>query len=132
MGEGWVAIKFNPDIAPHLVSLKNRFTTYHLEQAGALRSIYSWRMLEHLEMYRRPNGQLFWWEVSIDDFHDVMETPSSYRTNYAQARRFVIEPAVAELTEKDGWKIEWKPIKKGRKVAALRFEYCRDPQGRLF
>jgi plasmid replication initiation protein len=38
---------------------------------------------------------------------------------------------VKELTEKDGWLIAWTPIKAGRKVTALRFEFKRDPQGRL-
>jgi hypothetical protein len=38
---------------------------------------------------------------------------------------------VKELTEKDGWIIQWRPIKAGRKVKAVRFEFMRDPQLRL-
>ena len=36
-----------------------------------------------------------------------------------------------ELQEKDGWLIQWLPIKAGRKVKAVRFTFMRDPQGRL-
>ena len=35
------------------------------------------------------------------------------------------------MTEKDGWLIQWQPIKAGRKVKAVRFTFMRDPQGRL-
>lgn len=126
-GEGWVAIKFNPDIAPYLVGLREKFTSYQLSQASSLRSLYSWRILEFFQMYS-ANG---WWEISLNEFHSIMETPLAYQDNFAQTRRWVIEQAVKELKEKDGWLVDWKPIKKGRKVDALRFDFKRDPQSKL-
>jgi plasmid replication initiation protein len=44
----------------------------------------------------------------------------------------MIEPAVKELTEKDGWLIQWEAVKAGRKVKAIRFTFMRNPQGSLF
>ncbi|WP_338333363.1 hypothetical protein [Acetobacter sp. LMG 32666] len=44
----------------------------------------------------------------------------------------IIKPAVKELIEKDGWLIEWKPIKTDRRVSKLRFEFKKDPQEELF
>ncbi|MQU29700.1 replication initiation protein, partial [Pseudomonas helleri] len=29
---------------------------------------------------------------------------------------------------KDGWMIQWRPVKKGRKVGALRFDFKRNDQ----
>ena len=52
--------------------------------------------------------------------------------NFSLLRKWVIEPAVKELTEKDNWLIEWEAIKRGRKVTALRFQFERNPQGGLF
>jgi plasmid replication initiation protein len=73
-----------------------------------------------------------WRHIEQDEFHHVMETPNNYHTNFKDCRRWVVEPAVKELSEKDGWlMINWTPIKTGRKVTALRFEFKRDPQGRL-
>lgn len=126
-GEGWIALRFNPEIAPYLVDLQGRFTRYQLAQAGALRSLYSWRLLEHLEMFARTG----WWQPEVEEFNRVMETPNSYRANFAQVRRWVIEPAVSELRDKDGWSIDWEPIKRGRKVHSLRFTFRKDAQGRL-
>lgn len=127
-GEGWIALKFNPDIAPHLLELKEKFTTYKLQQASALRSLYSWRLLEMLSQFESTG----WREIDIEEFHHAMEATPKQRENFAAVRRKIIEPAVKELMEKDGWLIQWQPIKTGRKVAKLRFEFKRNPQQRLF
>lgn len=126
-GMGTVTLRFTQEIAPHLLRLKAQFTTYKLAQASALRSVYSWRLLELLSQYARTG----WRQIELDEFHHAMETPAGYRANFKDCRQRVVEPAVKELIEKDGWIIDWQPIKAGRKVAALRFEFRRDPQGRL-
>ena len=43
-----------------------------------------------------------------------------------------IEPAVKEIRQKDGLKVTWKPIKKGRTVVALEFKFPVEPQFELF
>ncbi len=126
-GTGTVTLRFTPEIAPHLLQLKSQFTKYKLAQASALRSIYSWRLLELLSQYEATG----WRQIELDEFHHAMETPEGYKVNFKECRKRVIEPAVKELREKDGWLIEWTPIKTGRKVTALRFEFKRDPQCRL-
>lgn len=126
-GTGTVTLRFTPEIAPHLLQLKTQFTKYKLAQASALRSIYSWRLLELLAQCESTG----WRQITLDEFHHAMETPEGYKANFKDCRRWVVEPAVKELCEKDGWLIEWTPIKTGRKVTALRFEFKRDQQGRL-
>ena len=71
-----------------------------------------------------------WAEYSIEDFKASMDAPPSL-SDFAQIKRRIIEPAVKELTSKDGWLIQWRPVKAGRRVAAVRFDFKRDPQGRL-
>lgn len=126
-GAGVVTLRFTPEIAPHLLEFKSHFTKYKLAQASALRSVYSWRLLELLSQYASTG----WRQIELEEFHHAMETPPSARENFKECRKRVIEPAVTELQDKDGWLIEWTPIKTGRKVTALRFEFKRDPQGRL-
>ena len=69
-------------------------------------------------------------EYTIEDFKASMDAPPSL-SDFGQVKRRIIDPAVKELTEKDGWLIQWVPVKAGRKVKALRFTFMRDPQGRL-
>lgn len=127
-GEGWVELSWNPELLPFLTDLRERFTTYQLQQAAALRSGYSWKLLELLSQYK-STGQL---EIEIAEFAHVMEATEKQRQDFGKIRTKIIEPAVRELREKDNWLIEWEPVKRGRTVAALRFRFARNPQQRLF
>jgi plasmid replication initiation protein len=126
-GEGWVELAWWPDLLRHLLGLKAQFTTYQLQQASALRSAYSWKLLELLTRFESTG----WAEYTIEDFCASMEATPKQAADFAKVRTKIIEPAVKELTEKDGWLIQWQPVKAGRKVKALRFNFMRDPQGRL-
>lgn len=127
-GEGWVELYWWPKLLPYLTGLKKQFTSYQLAQATALRSVYSWRLLELLTRFESTGLA----EYAIEDFCTAMDATQKQRGDFAAIRRKIIEPAVKELIEKDGWLIQWRAIKAGRRVSKLRFEFKRDPQGRLF
>lgn len=126
-GEGWVELHWWPALLPQLTGLRQKFTMYQLQQASALRSVYSWRLLELLTRFEDTG----WLEVSIEDFAQSMDATDKQQENFAAIRRKIIEPAVKELTTKDGWTIQWHQVKKGRKVAGLRFDFKREDQLRL-
>lgn len=117
--EGEIGITFAPEIAQFLVQLKKHFTTYQLKQAAALRSVYSWRLFENLESHK----SLGKWKVDIERFHAVMETPTSYRKNFAQTRRWVLDPAISELAAKCDLAVEVEPEKRGRRIVGLVFTF---------
>jgi plasmid replication initiation protein len=122
--EGWVELAWWPELLPCITGLKKQFTSYQLQQASALRSVYSWRLLELLARFESTG----WAEYTVEDFAVSMGATDKQRENFNNIKRRIIEPAVAELTQKDGWKIEWKPIKAGRKVQAVRFTFKRSDQ----
>ncbi|MFZ1302163.1 MAG: replication initiation protein [Candidatus Microsaccharimonas sp.] len=132
-GEGWIEMVFWPELVPHLTELKSRFTEYQMKQVARLRSTYSWRLLEVLMQFsgtdkKTPSGTVL---IEIGDFHHAMEVTEKQAANFNNIKRRIIEPAVKELTAKDGWLIDWKPIKRGRKVAQLQFRFARGSQGQL-
>jgi plasmid replication initiation protein len=129
VGQGWCDITFTQEVMPHLTALKARFTSYRLKQAVGLRSLYSWRLLEKLNSFGRDGGQAV---IEIGDFCHSMEATPKQQENFAAIRRKMIEPAVAELETKDGWEIEWRPNKTGRKVTSLSFSWKRTSQPDLF
>lgn len=118
-GEGYVELNFTAHVAPYLTVLEKRFTTYKLQQTSALRSIHSWRLFENLKRWESTGK----WLVSIEEFHLVMESPKSYQENFAQLRKWVIEPAVKELRDVSDLEISWSPHKTGRKVSRLLFTF---------
>lgn len=127
-GEGWVELGFSHEMTPHLALLRKEFTSYKLKHASALRSMYSWRLLE-LMMQFKSTGLL---RIDIETFCHAMEAPPTSRKNFGELRRRIIEPAVKELTTKDNLLIEWQGTKHGgRKITGLEFRFEVNPQGKL-
>jgi plasmid replication initiation protein len=126
-GEGTVEVRWHPDLVPFLFGLRTEFTTYKLKHAAAFRSIYSWRLFECLKSWQGAGH----YSPTIEEFQDVMEASPTYRANFKALRERIIEPAVKELREKNGLIVNWIPVKAGRKVTGLRFEFEPDPQGEL-
>ena len=118
-GAGEISLSFAPEIAQFLVQLKKHFTSYQLKQAAALRSVYSWRLYENLKSHE----SIGCWQVAIERFHKVMETPKSYRRNFNEVRRWVLEPAIAELAAKCALAVTVTPEKRGRRIVALTFTF---------
>jgi plasmid replication initiation protein len=128
-GEGWIELGFSHESTPYLVALRGRHTSYKLEQASALRSVYAWRLLE-MFMRFKSTGLL---RISTEDFYHAMDVPETYKRNFKDLRSRCIDVAVKELQEKDHWIIEWKGVKQGgRKITGLEFRFKRNPQQSLF
>ena len=66
----------------------------------------------------RGNDKDGWLSMPIEEFWHAMESPKVTEKNFQLLRKRIIEPAVKELTEKDGWLIEWEAVKSGRRVAS--------------
>ena len=117
-GDVFVVLHWWGNMMNHLMGLKRQFTSYKLQQASALRSVSSWRLLELMTRFE-DNG---WAQYDIDDFATSMDATDKQKSDFAAIRRKIIEPAVQELV-KDGWEITWATIKSGRKVKAVRFDF---------
>lgn len=127
-GQGFVALKFSEEIVPYLCELTGKFTKYKLKQACALRSIYSWRLLEQFEQFQ-STGELM---ISVEKFCHAMEATDKQKANFGKLRTQIIEPAIKELCEKDNWLIGFSFTKAGRKVDQLKFSFEKSPQSNLF
>jgi plasmid replication initiation protein len=117
--EGWIEAAFNPDVLPYICELEKEFTSYKLSRAGAFRSIYTWRLFELLMQFKHT-GLL---KISVEELHKALETPSVYQQNFYHLRKKIIAPAIEEIKEKDGLNVQWKPIKKGRRVELIEFSF---------
>ena len=127
-GEGWVELAWWPDLLRHLIGLKSYFTSYQLKQTSALRSMYSWRLLELLLRFKESG----WAEYTIEDFAVAMDATPKQAADFAKIRTKIIEPAIKELFDKNGFVTQWKPIKACRKVKSLRFDFVQSPQADMF
>ena len=129
-GEGWAEFNFTASIAPFLLALrgeKTPFTSYQLHRVADLKSIHSWRLFECLLSWRGTGR----WEPTIEEFCYTMDLPPSYQKDFGAIRRRVIDPAMAELIDKDNMIITLELKKSGRKVTGLDFKFRENPQGKL-
>lgn len=123
-GEGWAELSFSPFVTPHLTSLSGKFTEYRIGQVANLRSTYAVRIFEWCIQFADTG----WMVVSLEDLTQRLGV--AY-TRYVDVRRFVIEPAIKELKAKSNLEIDWKPVKDGKKVKAIRFTFTEQEQGKL-
>ena len=117
--EGWIQISINGELAPYLIELKNHFTSYKLNRVSAFRSVYSWRLFELVQQFKKT-GVL---KISIEDFAKTLELSESYITDFYNMKSRVIIPAITEIREKDGLDIAWTTATRGKKVVALTFTF---------
>lgn len=115
--DGYLIARFDPDLKPHFLSLKENFTEYNLIQFLKLPSTYSQKLFEILKSWSRLPEIL----LSISELHEMLSTPQSFRTDFRQFRIYVLEKAHNDILKHTTLRYEWKPIKKGRAVVAIRF-----------
>ena len=120
--EGYIELSFSPEIYPHLNILKKDFTSYKLKNAASFRSIYSWRLFEIARSWlgycQKKNSPV---EITLDNLKSQLSTPDKYTWNDLKKR--ALNPAITEISERDNIKIDYKLIKRGRRVHALEFHF---------
>lgn len=122
-GEGWVELRFTPELSPYITKLtQGNYISYKFQKTIGLRSHYSWRLLELLMQW--PDTQRLF--ITLDDFRHALEIPEKYL--YADIRVHCIEKSIKELKKKVNLDIEWKPIKEGRAVKSLQFSWKNSEQ----
>jgi hypothetical protein len=123
-GEGWADLTFAQDILPYLTLLRKQFTSYKLKQVAGLRSVYSIRIFELCAQFAET-GLL---RISLADLITSLDLPY---TRYIDIVRRVIQPAVDELRVKSNLEIIWRPIKEGRAVKTIEFQFHEAAQQKL-
>lgn len=113
-----IYIQLHPDMKPHFVALRQHYTQYRLCEYMALPSIYSQRLYEILRSWESQAAV----EIAIEELREMLSVPSSMRRDFGEFRKYVLEKAHADITVHTSLRYNWLPLRKGRKVVAVRFE----------
>ena len=130
--QGRITCTFNPLIVPHLIGLRQKFTSYPLKQAVDFSSSYTWRFYELLMSWTQPKqdtgGLLAGWinQQPIDDLREMLGVPESYRWDNFQ--RQVLNVATKELREKANIAVFLEPLKTSRKYTHINIKFIEDNQ----
>lgn len=118
---GIVYAEFNSNMKHLLLELKQCFTEYNLIEYLRLPSTYSQRIFEILKSWDKKQEVT----ITVEDMHRMLNTPESFKANFKDFRRFVLEKAHRDITSKTDLYYEWEAIKKGRAVVSIRFIFSR-------
>ena len=114
-------IKFNDDMKPYLLELKNNFTQIkQVKYIKEFESKYAIRIYTLLKDYRLMGHR----DINIEALSKMLQLPKSY-SNYKFIRLRVLEPALKEINEKSDLEIyNIEPIEKqGKKIITIRIEF---------
>lgn len=116
-GGSYVDVTFDPELKPFLLHLKERFTTYKLENVIKLKSIYSIRIYELLKQYQAVGKRT----ITIEKLRGMLGISAKEYRLYGDFKRKVILVAHKEINERTDLSFEFKEIKLGRKVNEIEF-----------
>ena len=129
-----VMIRFNQDIMPYLIELKQNFTKYALSEIMELNSkysiiLYKWlsmnynqyehysnkggRRAEQVESYRNPS-------ISVKELRTITDTVNEYKETY-HFFRYIVENSLKEINAHTSFNVSYEKIKKGRSIDSIVF-----------
>src|SRR5690606_12524858 len=117
--EGRIELRFGKDILPYLTGQQREFTRYALSDVAKMTSAYGIRLYELLA--QRPDGHR---EVAVEDLRRWLQLEDRYPL-MADLRRWVLEPAVAQINEFSPLNVVCSQRKTGRRVTHIVFDYAR-------
>ena len=119
-----ITLEIDSRVFPYIEGLKGNFTWLKLSSIYSFKSFYTMRLYELLRQWFDSKPSI---EFELDTLKSLLgiENQKSY-SNYANFNKYVVEKAVKEINKKSELTIEYKPIKKGRKIVAIIFTKLED------
>ncbi|MEW4267115.1 replication initiation protein [Priestia aryabhattai] len=121
--EGYITLQFHPSLKYLFLELKEKFTSYQLENVVRLNSVYSIRIYELLKQYERLRKR----ELTLEELrHFLAIEPAKYK-QYGHFKSKVLAVAQKEINNKTDIHFEFVEIKTGRKVTSIEFIITSSP-----
>lgn len=116
-GEWLVKIECHPDALPYMFEMKRNYFTYELWNALKLKSVNQVRMYEILKQYEKIGERT----VEMAELKRMLGVEKHQYVEYSNFRRKVLEVCQRALEDYTDIKYTFEPIRKGRKIHALKF-----------
>ena len=130
--EGKIVCSFGKKITPHLLGLREKFSSYPLKKAVNFQSSYTWRFYEILVSWakdkKETGGKFAGWisKQPIDELREMLGVPDSYKWDNFQKQ--VLDIAIPELREKAKIAVFIERVKTSRRITHLNISFIEDEQ----
>ena len=115
-GTGMVELKFTPSVMPFLTPLLEQFTQVNLLSVSRLKSVHSIRLYELISQYKSTGYRV----MTIEDFRIAMDVETKYKGTNILVEK-VLKPALEELNRASDLRVNYKPLKVGKRIKQLYF-----------
>ncbi len=114
---GDMIIRFDDDLVPYLLQLKEKFTRYELKNILSMKSSYSVRAYELLKQYESIGRR----EFELDKLKECFGLHENEYSRIYDFEKWVLKVAEQEINNNTDIQIDYEKIKKGRKVVGIKF-----------
>ena len=116
-GEWLVKIECHQKVLPYMFEMKRNYFTYELWNALKLKSVNQIRMYEILKQYEKIGERI----IILDDLKAMLGIRKEQYARFKDFKKYVIEVCQQALEQYTDIKYTFEPIRKGRKIHALKF-----------
>ena len=120
-GKGSVEIRFAPEVIPHLTNLKNKFTSYNLENVAKMSSTYAIRVYELLVQYK--NMKQHQREITIKDLRLYLNLKDNEYKRMFDFKKRIITPVLEQINEHSDMKLKIEDKMEGKRITSFVFKF---------
>jgi len=115
--EGYITLQFHPELKGFFLELKDKFTSYQLENVVRLNSVYSIRIYELLKQYERIKKR----KLTLMELRAFLGIEPTKYKQYGHFKSKVLLVAQNEINNNTDISFMFNEIKTGRKVTSIEF-----------
>ncbi|MEK4671099.1 replication initiation protein [Niallia sp. FSL R7-0271] len=115
--EGYITLQFHPELKGFFLELKDKFTSYQLENVVRLNSVYSIRIYELLKQYERIRKR----KLTLMELRTFLGIEPTKYKQYGHFKSKVLLVAQNEINNTTDINFQFNEIKTGRKVTSIEF-----------
>lgn len=115
-GEGRVWLRFDEDLVPHVIGLKEKFTKYRIKDVYQFNSANTWRVYELLKQ-KKDLGKR---EFELEEFKIKVGVLGRYKC-IGDLKKRIIDPAIEEINATSDIKVQYDQNKRGRRITSFIF-----------
>lgn len=116
IGEGRLLLRFDEDLIPHLIGLKENFTKYRIKDVYQFKRASTWRMYELLKQFKEVGKR----EFELEELKFKLGVGGLY-SRLSDFKRRIIDTAIEDINVTSDILVTFDQKKRGRRVVKLIF-----------
>lgn len=119
---GMIIGQLHPHVKDLFLRIKKFFLYVDEREFNSLKNVYSQRLYMYLLSYKSVARHT----MTLTDLHDFLKSPKSYRSNYNNFKKKVLDVVEKEINENTSFKFKYIEDKQGgKRVKALQFGFSK-------